>query len=112
MVIRFVHSESSRFAELVPATNGHWYIWWSENAAVGTAVAARGCRKRSTLAVAWFCLLQAEKNIYRRDSEFYTFDSSTFGHFEPGAPWEYNAALFDSYEQYLELGLGIRKRAS
>jgi len=110
-VIRFFHPESRNMGEFVPSTRGYWFVWWAEVNADGRIYDTQGCRKEASLAVAWHFLSFSEKQIAWKDSEFHTFDSSIFGHFEPGAPWDYNAALFESYEQYLELGLGIRKSA-
>ena len=106
--IAFFHLRKS--GELVPATNGRWFIWWTQLDADGVVGNVAGNKKADSAERVWEWFLEMESGNNRVAWTFIqSGDDTAFSSENDPLPWKYNHALFTSYDEHLEHVLGIRK---
>jgi hypothetical protein len=105
--IAFFHLKKS--GELVPATNGRWFIWWTQLDADGVVGNLAGNKKADSAERVWEWFLEMDAGNNRVAWEFIEEENPVFSTESDPVPWKYNHALFTSYDEHLEHVLGIRK---
>jgi len=106
LAVEFLFND--QFTEIVASETGGWFIWWVDSDIGGEGGSAYGNKK--PFATAEDCWGFATEIL--KYGKFTKGSVCVDGRTTPyPAPWKYNHGIFSSYEQYLEIVLGIRSEA-